>query len=580
MGNPMEMRGGMGAQFGGGMDFMVGGSRGMNVPFGGRGNGIDIQSLISGGRSGGHSFLPGILPNTQGGQIVIPGQNVSATPNAVGRGGISGIGRTGDGTSRQIATMGRGSGAGRGNMSSMANFGGLQGGLPGMVGMPGVGMGGMQGMSGMQMGGVSGMQGRGTNDEFINQILEEERGRADACDDSIGQGFNTFILFDNSITMYGPTTDQAKDFVENFLQGLEDNSMDYGVEENVALITCGGTAPKVDQHLTNEYQCLRTKLESIQTHGTIKLIPSLMLVLGAMERAFEMKIGHHSIMPRIILVSNGNFVNNNSMAVVPTMAGVPAGGGGLQELTQTIEVLQNILKNHHMKLFFIPVGDASQEFKSLMQNLPGAKVIEASDLKGVTRTHIHHLITGTVKEQTHGNHSITEDVVKEVASTKYPNTEERDIDEVMKLLREDQEHDAQRQERYLQQNQRGVPNTARMVGPGMMGGGGGITPQMSRGIPRGVVRNVAPFGEIGSQNQLGVPNMGRMVGPRMIGGGGGITPNMVRGIPRGMVRNAAPFGVIGSQGMQPPRMNNNTNLQSLAGLGISPGRGPLPGSNS
>lgn len=49
--------------------------------------------------------------------------------------------------------------AGRGNMSSMANFGGLQGGLPGMVGMPGVGMGGMQGMSGMQMGGVSGMQG-------------------------------------------------------------------------------------------------------------------------------------------------------------------------------------------------------------------------------------------------------------------------------------------------------------------------------------------------------------------------------------------------------------------------------------
>lgn len=150
----------------------------------------------------------------------------------------------------------------------------------------------------------------------------------------------------------------------------------------------------------------------------------------------------------------------------------------------------------------------------------------------------------------------------------------------MKLLREDQEHDAQRQERYLQQNQLGVPNTARMVGPGMMGGGGGITPQMSRGIPRGVVRNVAPFGEIGSQNQLGVPNMGRMVGPRMIGGGGGITPNMVRSIPRGMVRNSAPFGVIGSQGMQPPRMNNNTNLQSLAGLGISPGRGPLPGSNS
>lgn len=36
--------------------------------------------------------------------------------------------------------------------------------------------------------------------------------------------------------------------------------MDYGLEENVSLITFGGDQARVEQHLTNEFQCLRSKL--------------------------------------------------------------------------------------------------------------------------------------------------------------------------------------------------------------------------------------------------------------------------------------------------------------------------------
>lgn len=36
--------------------------------------------------------------------------------------------------------------------------------------------------------------------------------------------------------------------------------MDYGLEENVSLITFGGDQASVEQHLTNEFQCLRSKL--------------------------------------------------------------------------------------------------------------------------------------------------------------------------------------------------------------------------------------------------------------------------------------------------------------------------------
>lgn len=42
--------------------------------------------------------------------------------------------------------------------------------------------------------------------------------------------------------------------------GLEENSMEYGLEENVSLITFGGDRARVEQHLTNEFQCLRSKL--------------------------------------------------------------------------------------------------------------------------------------------------------------------------------------------------------------------------------------------------------------------------------------------------------------------------------
>ena len=45
-----------------------------------------------------------------------------------------------------------------------------------------------------------------------------------------------------------------------FMLGLEDNSMDFGLEENVSLITLGGSQATVEQYLTNEYQCLRTRL--------------------------------------------------------------------------------------------------------------------------------------------------------------------------------------------------------------------------------------------------------------------------------------------------------------------------------
>lgn len=44
---------------------------------------------------------------------------------------------------------------------------------------------------------------------------------ATECSDSMGQGLNTFILLDNSTNMAGEGLEQAKEFIENFLQGTK-----------------------------------------------------------------------------------------------------------------------------------------------------------------------------------------------------------------------------------------------------------------------------------------------------------------------------------------------------------------------
>ncbi|XP_061172598.1 uncharacterized protein LOC133181954 [Saccostrea echinata] len=647
-------------------------------------NGILPGNMKRPGTQGGHVSTSTSPSNTQS-QSEASGQNVSASTKAMGKdnggvgaagtdantlhqtrrtdsaGGIQGSSGVG-GQPRMGGLPGMSGQPGLGGLSGMNRQPGM-GGLSGMNAQPGLGglsgmnrqpgMGGLSGMGGVpRMGGLPGVSGntamsgmpgggmgmQGSGQDYVQQIMEEERNRANECTDSVGQGLNTMIILDNSANMYGQSVEQAKEFIERFLEGLEDNAMDYGLEENVALITCGGSQPKVEQHLTNEYQCLRNKLPPIQVHGTNNLSIALFLVIGAIERAFEMIIGNHSIRPRILLLSNGKFSSRTNMM------GMKGAVDQSQELSQMVELMQSILRQTNMKLFFVPVGDASEDIKSLMQNIPGVKVLDASNLKGVTRTVVHHYITGNVKEEARGG-AITREIVKNVAMANYSEPEEWEIDEVMELLREDQEHDARRQDRRHQQGQMGM-------GRGMLGGRGGFTPDMmgaglSPGMSGGGIPGLGGSGMPGlgrsGMSALGggrmsglggggIPGLGgsgmpglggngmsALGGGRMPGLGGGGMPGLggcgmpglggggmpglgggsmpglggggMPGLGGGGMPGLGGGGMPGLGGGGMPGMRgggglpNNTNLQSLAGLGISPGSGPrpnlpFPGSNS
>ncbi|XP_060581196.1 uncharacterized protein LOC132737853 isoform X2 [Ruditapes philippinarum] len=122
--------------------------------------------------------------------------------------------------------------------------------------------------------------------------------------DSRPPALHTVVIVDISESMKGKPFDTAKSFVNTVIDGIDTSAGEFGLEEYIAVITCG-QATGIAQPFTNDYVQVRNTLDRLVLGGRTPLMTSLTLALCYLELQSEcVKVGTHIIMPRVIIVSD------------------------------------------------------------------------------------------------------------------------------------------------------------------------------------------------------------------------------------------------------------------------------------
>ncbi|KAJ8304636.1 hypothetical protein KUTeg_018219 [Tegillarca granosa] len=291
--------------------------------------------------------------------------------------------------------MGQGAGMPgmRGLMSQGAGMPGMTGSLsqgarmPGMAGAMGHGKG--QEMPGSMYGMPNaGSRGRGQRQDALIELLEREKIKAQTCEDSLAHGANTIIILDTSASMLGEPFQEAVEAIENFLLGLEENAMEYGLEENVGLITFGSEDQTgVVQHMTNDFSKIRDAMGNLTPGGMSPLSAALFCILGLFGRIQSVNVSGHVIPARVIIVSDGNVNEGPDTGVDICMDQ----NTFLEISNNVMDLAHNITEKTKVKMYFIPVGNPNEVIPDMLTAVTGGSVVLAGDVKWLSRSYIHHL---------------------------------------------------------------------------------------------------------------------------------------------------------------------------------------------
>ncbi|WAR00379.1 hypothetical protein MAR_024751 [Mya arenaria] len=128
-------------------------------------------------------------------------------------------------------------------------------------------------------------------DAHIQELIQREKDHAHECSDVKSSGVDTVICLDVSDSMQGDNLEKGITAIRQLLDGFENNSIEYDLEENVALVTFGKRNTIV-QHLTNDFDRIRKTLECLEVGGPSPLWLGLALALTELnERGGIVDVG-------------------------------------------------------------------------------------------------------------------------------------------------------------------------------------------------------------------------------------------------------------------------------------------------
>lgn len=212
--------------------------------------------------------------------------------------------------------------------------------------------------------------------QFLENLTLKEAERAGQCRDPKSDGADTIICIDTSESMRGIPIQQAKDFVNNFLEGVEECAVNHALEENIAIVTFGKNT-SVAQHLTNDYSKIRDILEDLEIEGASPIMTGLVLCMSAIYiRGGVVSFRNRKIMPRIVLISDGHVTDARIMDG-PDVA--HPHGMSEEEAKQQLIEFSDRLKSEHRKVTCIPVGNADMSVLENIANKTGGEIAGVED---------------------------------------------------------------------------------------------------------------------------------------------------------------------------------------------------------
>ncbi|XP_033750195.1 uncharacterized protein LOC117334606 isoform X2 [Pecten maximus] len=306
-------------------------------------------------------------------------------------------------------------------------------------------------------GGAGGAGREPSSQDPAQQLIGYVRTTAESCTDPIAHGMNTILILDTSKSMQGEGLQQAKIAIEDILTGIEDNVMDNGLEENLALIAFGKET-RVVQHLTNDYMKFRDALETLHPEGPSSITDSLVMTLGMTDRGGHINLGGHVAKSRIIILSDSQFTQNDPSAMFNDVIDPRHAGQIANEVSQ---LAHQVINASGLGLYFIPVGNVNNIIMESVIGAADGEMCPASEAKFLSKGYLHHVIAGFILSESQG--SVPDrSVVAAIAREKYHGVEDRDIDTVMKLILEDRNPQGQGLGRNQTLGQRMGPDPGQM----------------------------------------------------------------------------------------------------------------------
>ncbi|XP_021342846.1 uncharacterized protein LOC110443143 isoform X2 [Mizuhopecten yessoensis] len=432
-GNVLGMQGGMEGGHGG-LNVAGGMSRGLTNPmgYGGMGGDEDLtNSMGIGGQGGTGGYGGSQIQQYQQGNTTFGGGGRMDYGNRT-------QGPTMSGNSNFRGDMGPGGsmyggGGGGGDNGQLfttpQNFIGQGGGSQyGESQLPPT-MAGGRGGSGGAGGHMGGNSGQGSNQDPYQQLISYVKTTAESCTDPIAQGMNTILILDTSSSMQGEGMKQARTAIEDILTGIEENVMDNGLEENLALIVFGRES-KVVQHLTDDYAKFRDALDLLHPEGPSAIVDALVMTLGLLDRGGHIDVGGHVANSRIIILSDAQFTTNDPST---SFTDVLDPRHAEQMANEVSHLANQVTSSSGYQLFFIPVGNANSIIIDAVIGVTNGQTCSPGDAKSLSKGYLHHVIAGCVLTQSPGMVP-DQTMVAAIAKEKYSGVEDKDIEAVMGLI--------------------------------------------------------------------------------------------------------------------------------------------------
>ncbi|XP_067666529.1 uncharacterized protein [Haliotis asinina] len=202
-------------------------------------------------------------------------------------------------------------------------------------------------------------------------------------------GMDTVLCLDASSSMGSDGFQEMKKIACSFIDGLEDITSKYEIEENVAVVAFGGP-PRIEHHLSNDYGSVITAIGNISFGGRSPLFHALQECLHALNRrGSTLSISNvHRIPPRIIIITDGK-------ASVDGDVGIDAETIDDNVKLNVIQMMKGFQDSSELPrpVAWIPAGNANLEFIKSLAKLAGGIYVSGND---VTRLCTYQRVQVTV----------------------------------------------------------------------------------------------------------------------------------------------------------------------------------------
>ncbi|XP_071117347.1 uncharacterized protein [Haliotis cracherodii] len=193
------------------------------------------------------------------------------------------------------------------------------------------------------------------------------------------RGLNTILCLDTSATMKQSGFKKMKETAFSFINGVEDAAADYEMEENIAIVSCGGPA-RIVHHLSNDYSSLRSVIDNLQLGGCSWMFETLLVCLCAiLGRGGDLDImGVNRVQPRVIVITDGSTADE---------LGRTEHDENMEsdEEVRVIRLIEEFGKRKNETAFpnsfvWVPIGNGNRDFLETLGHMDNGTLVDREDV--------------------------------------------------------------------------------------------------------------------------------------------------------------------------------------------------------